>query len=77
MSATPINSRTNIAQRIYDFIEAFGATDADEIAHRFGVARFAAGAWLGSQAARGYLHRDASGAFSTSCPWPSARQRAA
>ena len=61
---------TRVEQSIYAFISDAGAVTAEELVAFLGVEEFRAGAWLRSQETVGYLYRDETGRFGTSCPWP-------
>ena len=60
------------AEAIFEFIGTRSATSAADLAAYLGVDTFAADVWMKAQAARGVLHRDTAGGYSTSCPWPRA-----
>lgn len=60
------------AEAIFEFIGRREGTWPADLASFLGVDTFAADIWMKTQAVRGVLHRDASGAYGTSCPWPRA-----
>lgn len=67
--ATTATTQT-IADAIFEFIGRAGGARPADVAERLGIEPFAASVWMKAQAAHGFLHRDASGVFCTSCPWP-------
>lgn len=61
---------TRVERNIFAFIGDAGAVTPSELTAFLGVEEFRAQAWLRSQETAGYLYRDETGRFGTSCPWP-------
>jgi hypothetical protein len=61
---------TRVEESIYSFIGDAGPVTPQDLKRFVGTDDFPAEVWLRAQANIGYLYRDPSGAYATSCPWP-------